>query len=885
MLIYRIRKRNILLIVILLIGLKSFSQEIKGKITDTSNSPLSGISIYIKASNNYPTILSYDVSDVKGNFRLDIPQSLNSFLIECVSLSYKKKTILINSTSEFSNEINIVLEENINILEEVVINAPKNHITQKKDTAIYDINKFMDGSEKVIEDIIKKLPGMKVDNQGRITYKGNPIKDILLDGDNLFDGNYTIATKNIDVDMVDKLAAIENYIQNPLLHGINDSQDVALNLILKKGKQDFSKKMYLGAGIENKLDLKSIGLGVSKKIKSFSSFSFNNIGKEDSPYNYIQGDKFMSSDKGYENTLNHIIQERSFISPLQNVQSVENSTFFGSTNWIYNLSEKLVAKLNFDIKKEDLLQQIVTQTRYNSNLNIEPINQSENLNKNPNIVNLKLRLNYKISNNKLFEYYFKYLDESIKTNNDIYINNVSQNSNLITNNNFSDHLATYTHRINNNSAYTSSFNINSENTKQNLKVTPDIQFSNAEEDASFNQIIQLKRHSIELYNAIILRRKNIDLEFSLMNLYNSQRLNSLLTLNDENYLDQNNLRYTTFYSEVNNKISLKINKWKFSTELKIRYLNQELDYKYFESDDNLSDFLFLPTFSIFYYINNKSHLKFSTQYNEDQIELQNTFRNIIAYSNRSNRKNELELETLKELNMALQYNYNNFFNLLNINSGIHYFKKFNNFIDEFLIEDEIVNNNTKLLNFSQENLSFNIGGDKYVNFLSSNLRFNFSYAYNEYKNFINNSTLRDNYSLDTYYEINLKTGFLGKVNLENQIIYRNSIFGNENLNSKFRNNALQNSFKLHLKPMKRTIITTSYNYYLPDMANNDEYSFLDFSIMLISKNGKINYSIISKNIGVRDGVYTKVDGSDFSQTITTYNLQRPFILFSLDFNF
>ncbi|PKP19288.1 MAG: hypothetical protein CVU07_00180, partial [Bacteroidetes bacterium HGW-Bacteroidetes-23] len=216
----------------------SYSQKIKGTITD-SIGVVYNANIFIKDKNDI--IKNYTKSNIEGKFELLFTKDNDNLFVEITTLYHNPKVFELNKLKISNNEIilNIHLEERSIILKEVILNK-SNPIIQKKDTTIYNPDFFRDGSERVVEDLLKKLPGIKIEDNGIIKFKGKEIKKMLLDGDDLFSSNYIIGSKNINVDMIDKVQGIEHYEENSLLKGIRDSDDVALNLILKKGKTDLT---------------------------------------------------------------------------------------------------------------------------------------------------------------------------------------------------------------------------------------------------------------------------------------------------------------------------------------------------------------------------------------------------------------------------------------------------------------------------------------------------------------------------------------------------------------------------------------------------------------------------------------------------------------------
>ena len=181
--------------------------------------------------------------------------------------------------------LNFNLENKPTELEEVVI-TKEVPIRIKNDTTTYNPESFKDGTERVVEDLLKKLPGIKVEENGEIKFKGKSIKKFLLDGDDLFNSQYTTGSKNLSVDMVEKVQAIENFNENAMLKGLVNAEDVAINILLKKGKTDLSGDAFFSYGIQDRYNVSMTGLFVNKKTKGFLTTAYNNIGNNYSPYDF-----------------------------------------------------------------------------------------------------------------------------------------------------------------------------------------------------------------------------------------------------------------------------------------------------------------------------------------------------------------------------------------------------------------------------------------------------------------------------------------------------------------------------------------------------------------------------------------------------------------------
>jgi len=885
------RKHKIAIVLVFLVCLalvnKSFSQNIIGNVTDTENNSLSAVTVVLKSLDSSTLLLDYTITDDFGKYSLDIDPALKSFIVEFKSLGFTQKSIEIIDfpSQEKPLRINAVLTPSVSELQEVLIESTKKSITVKKDTTTYDPTKFMDGTERVVEDLIRKLPGMKVEDNGKITFKGKTVESLLLDGDDLFDANYTIGTKNIDVDMVEKLSAIENYIKNPLLHGIANTNSVAINLSLKKGKSDFSNTSTIGAGIENSVDINSSLLGISKKLKSFSTGSFNNVGKEYSPYDYFSSNSLSLENANEEDlTIARIINDGGFSSDISEERSRINNNFFGSINSIYNITHKFGAKINFDYKKDNLERNILSQTTYLAPLDSLNVIQNESLRKKPELFNIKLDLNYKLSDSELIESKSKLKNEDISTLYDIRLNNIPQKNATTSNLNQLKQVFNYTKRINSKSAFIGSLLFNNSTLSQNQNIEPDIRFSDFPDASVSNQAVDLEKTYINLSGFILNATEDYNLKLGVGYTFEKNNLFSLLTSeNTNNAFAFNEFDYQNKYPWIESNFFFKVNKWGFRTQLDLKYLNQKLAYnKEFSENKKNSKFLFLPKVQITYNINKKSNFQLLGNYNEDTVNESYLFEDVIFTSNRNSLNNIASLETLKRYGLDLRFNHNDFFNLFQFYAGVNYLNNINNYLTSVTIDELLISNTRTLFDASFENASVNTGLDAYVNFIKSNVRLNFSYGVNSYKNVVNNSQIRDNLSYSGFSELNIKTGFLGFINFENNFQFQNAAFKTENLD-RISNSSFQNSFKVFLRPNKKIRFITGFDYYLPNLNEAESFIFFDSALTITSKNGNIDYSIISKNLTPKENIFTRTDVSDFSTSTFSYNLVDPYLLFSINF--
>lgn len=177
--------------------------------------------------------MSFAITDEQGRYRLELTKD-NAYNISISYLGYEKIDFEIVPTKNIIK--NFFLKEAKNQLNEVVIEVP---IIVKQDTIIYNTDKFVNGSERKLQNILKKLPGVEVDKNGDVTVQGKKVTKLLVDGKDFFGGGTKLGVQNIPADAVKKVKVIDNYNEVSFLKGFSDSDKMAMNIELKEDKKKF----------------------------------------------------------------------------------------------------------------------------------------------------------------------------------------------------------------------------------------------------------------------------------------------------------------------------------------------------------------------------------------------------------------------------------------------------------------------------------------------------------------------------------------------------------------------------------------------------------------------------------------------------------------------
>ena len=93
------------------------------------------------------------------------------------------------------------------------------------DTLVYDADSFKTGTERKLEDVLKNLPGVEINDDGEIEVEGKAVTKIMVEGKDFFDGDSKIASKNIPSNAVDKVQILKNYAEVGQLSSVQNNQD------------------------------------------------------------------------------------------------------------------------------------------------------------------------------------------------------------------------------------------------------------------------------------------------------------------------------------------------------------------------------------------------------------------------------------------------------------------------------------------------------------------------------------------------------------------------------------------------------------------------------------------------------------------------------------
>ena len=255
-------KRSILSMLLMLVAIASFAQErlISGKITDRdTKDPVEQVTIQLLKTDS--TYVSGAVSNEQGLFHVNAPAN-GKYLLKITSVGYKPtvKRIQISEDKNLAMG-NVVIGAEAIMLKGAVVTAMAQKVTLKEDTFVYNSAAYRTPEGSVVEELVKRLPGAEVSDDGTIKINGKEVKKILVDGKEFMTGDTKTALKNLPTSIIDKIKAYDEKSDLSKVTGIDDGEEqTVLDFGVKKGmNKGMISNIDLGVGNKNRYNMRGMG--------------------------------------------------------------------------------------------------------------------------------------------------------------------------------------------------------------------------------------------------------------------------------------------------------------------------------------------------------------------------------------------------------------------------------------------------------------------------------------------------------------------------------------------------------------------------------------------------------------------------------------------------
>jgi len=897
----------------------SFSQNIKfeGFIQDVGKSPLEMANVM--AVNQVTKAMdSYAITNDKGKYSLNLKPNSN-YIIKVSYLGMQSKEISLATVA--TNIVqNITLESGGIELEgvEIVREMP---VSIKGDTIVYNADSFKSGTERKLEDVLKKLPGVEVNADGEIEVEGKKVTKLMIEGKDFFDGDTKLGVKNIPADAIDKIQVLRNFNDVSALKGLeNGDENIAMNIKLKSGKKNFwFGDVNAGGGKQNNSNRYVANPKLfyySPKYSVNLIANYNNIGEL--PFTVQDYFKFTGGFRGMmkKGGTNFNVSSNDLgISLLRNNRAKEIETEFGATNFSYNVTKAwslsgfaIISKTITDTETASQNNRI-DEVRNSTGTVINTLNTNQNTqetaHQKSNLGLFKLSSSYKPDAKLQFDYDVLLKNSKQEEDNNLLSELITTASNGTPPISNSQNITTFKEQ----NPLSLSQNMSLYYTKSDKSVFDiEIQHLYQDEDPFYNanlgqnpfpilglqsqnrynvnqnRFVKTNKMDAKIdYYYMLTPKSNINFTFG--NTYSFQNFNSHIfqildngTTNDLNDADKNNdVSYS--FNDAFLGLHFKFIKGKFTFNPGFSFHNYNTSNDQLNTKFNDNFYRILPDVYALYQMKKAETLTYNYAVTNDFTDINRIVSGYTFNNYNSLFRGNRTLENALSQSHSLRYFKYNMFNFENIFANVNYTKRMN--AVKSSADFSGINQVSTAINsnFADETLS---GNASYGRSFARNYKASINLGLNWSKfNNIQNNVFRTTESLTQNYTVKLATNYKELPNLE--IGY--SITTNDYSGTKFLTE--RPSAKIDYFFLESFSFVAEYEYYHytnNKKTVNNEYDFLSSSLIYQkTKDSKFEYKISATNLlntqTLNDDSFTQ-----FATRTSQYTVQPRYIIFGLKYN-
>jgi len=901
----------------LIVASTAFAQvKFEGVVKDTEGNPLEFANI-IAINQDSQVLESYAVTNEDGRYKLSLGKN-STYKIQVSYIGYTTSEMeIVTKEQTISKNFSLVVDNTLDEVE-LVYEMP---VTISGDTITYNADSFKNGTERKLGDVLKKLPGVEVNDEGEIEVEGKAVGKVMVDGKDFFDGDSKLATKNIPANAIDKVQVLKNYSNNSQLSGVTNNQDnIAINIKLKEGKKNFwFGTLTGGVGIAD-----SDGLYLAQpKLFYYSpkkSINFigdlNNIGElaltRRDIFNFGGGFQQPSQQSGTNINLGN--NDLGF-RQLQNNQAKDINTKFGAANFSYSPKSTLdVSGFAIFASSRIELQENSSVLYTNTDLGIPDEITQSNTKQKSDLGLLKFSAKYKPNANNQLDY-----DIIGRLSKDTQENGTF--SNVVGSINQLEEATPF--RINQNLNYyytldeTNIFALSIQHLLQNedpfynalLENDPTNNGSPSQDpydgtaqdlglDASqlsynVNQekFVNTNQLDAKLDYWNILNKKS-DINFTIGTIFSNQQFDSNIfqSLDNGNELDTNSniagvsdinaIKYTFSDVYLGMHYRYKTGKFTISPGVSAHAYNVVNNQFNVKTKDNF--FRLLPDLNVRVQLKTSENLNFSYRMQTQFTDVNQFASGIVLNNYNSTFIGNPNLENSLSHNLNLRYFSFNMFNYTNVFAFLNYSKNIDNIRTQSVFQPGSVIRSSTPFNSEFADETFTASGRFQRRFgkLQASIRSTFNYQ--KFNQFINNQrSVNKNFSQT--YTPSLRSNFREAPNFE--ISYRYSTSDNNQGDRTTKIITNRPSIEFDALIFKKFTFRTDYGYTKQTIGGNtNSFGLLNANLMYRKENdSKWEYEIKATNILDVDSNLTNNVGG-FSVSTSEYFIQPRFLTFRAIYN-
>ena len=857
--------------------------EICGSIKNTANESIMGVTVLVKHPENEKT-LAYAITKADGSYCIQIADSPSVVTLEFRSMGYVPKALSIENKN---HNLNNILQESKTELEEVVVKALP--ITQRGDTLNYSVGSFTREHDRSIGDVLSRMPGFDVLEDGKILYQGKAINKYYINNMDLLEGRYNLANKNLPHKEVLRVQVMENHQPIKVLDSIVLSDRAAINIELKN-PITMTGQAVIGAGATPLLwDVNLSPMLFNPKKQVLISYQANNT-----------GDDVASQLKvlTIEDLLNGVIEEpgKSNWLGIKNIQTgpidkkraLNNNVHMISANYLQRLKKDVDLRIKTSYVNDYQKPEGSISSRYfvmgDTTAVFEQINNKLHYNSLQTEVNVERN-----SDNSYLKNALEFQGAWDAKNGSLQLDNRSMHQGLkhdytVLTNNFKAIVPIA------NNLLTIHSNLHLDEQPETLRVEPRVfndLLNNSESYEETLQDLQLQTFFTNNFIRFTKKWKGLSLSPRIGLLMDRQHLQTelfgaespLVTSDYKNDLKWNK---TDVYADLSSDFKYK--KWTLRLQAPFHWYHYQLKNRISLEDNNLKQFVFTPLFNVRYDLNSKWRWIGSVSKNKNYGTINQLYGAYILTNYQNIQRNDAAIPETTSNSFATVINYKNIMQSIFWNASYSRAKSTNNLM---FVTDIKENGAKQVETILQNNDSYqqSIKSDftKYFYEIRSNFKLDLAYSTSKFHQVLNQEMT----------EIQMETLNLGgkadvEVNDWFNLTYSYDWMKSYSQLQDVKNAAItrqDHKVQLHIYPTETQYIGWESSYVADNLFSSSSHSFFsDLVYRYTIKQKNIDLELNWQNIfDTRN--YRSINVSDYSYIESNIILRPSQVLFKVRFSF
>jgi CarboxypepD_reg-like domain len=881
-------------IIVLLLLFSNFlfaQNKITGTVLKKTNEPIEDASVVL-IKKNTTQISAFAITNSKGFFEIIYDGEIDSVTIKVSIIGYETKAqSILNKTQS----LEFILVEQATELPTVLVKEKP--ITQQGDTTNYLVKTFTDKQDRVIGDVIAKLPGVDIDeNSGQIKFNGKAISHYYIDGLDLLDKKYNIANRNIPADLVDQVQLLNNHQDIRLFDSIIRGTEPALNIKLKKkAKNKLIGKTKIGLGIAPLLwDNEITGLQFNPAFQLITTYKNNNAGNllaNELSDNYTIQKVGENREKNIkEEIINKLNTQQSNISTKR---YLFNNTHLLHFNVLKVLPNKAQVKFNLSYLNDNTTNENTLQSTYILP-NLQQVNFTENRKSFINTNKVEGNAIYTVNNKKVYlkntsKAKLDFTKESSSTINPTLVIQNLQNPFYEYSNDFLVHLPVKKKIISLNSK------INFNRMPQQLGVVPG-QFKDVlNQSVNYEQLSQRAilnnfntDNSISFFSKIGKINEQIKIGTELIYKKLETTINKLYKQNEYQLNDtfKNNINWNNVRIYAENETTIRKGKKQLdiSFPIELNLLRIENTIRTYKTASN--NIFFNPNISLNFPIveNITGDVSYTLQNSIGNVS--NISSGYIINNYRSVNRNDSLVPLQKQQSVIVSLYYKNSLKAIFSNVSVSLSQTKKNIIFNQVFNGFFIQSIGNYLNNYQKSLIVSGNTSKY--FIESKINLSLNYNYSTFQSdILQQNTIAKSNSKILSLGLKSNLNMLSYASIETNTKY--DFFQNKITQSSFSSspsitNRLQQFVRLYFYLSKKSTLYFNNELYnvWDDKNNKGNYFFGDMGLK--QKFKRVELEIEWSNI-TNSKTYVTINNSENLKQINTYNIRPTNLMIKLYFNF